>query len=271
MSGLRVTAFGKGRDLALIHGWGFGSAAWEGVGDALAQRFRVHLISLPGYNRPATPVDWRSSDKQAEEAHEYFLSEQASFEATAQALAAALPTGCALCGWSLGAQLAMQATLCSPEHCSRLILVGATPRFVQAEGWLHAQPPALLDTFCTNVAQDTAVTLQRFAALLNQGDFRARANTRWLNERSTTIDALTLMHGLHWLRNVDLREQVANIALPTRLIHGDHDPLMPLAAAQWLNDTLPDSTLEVFAGAAHAPFLNDPERFVSLLTHAALN
>ena len=40
---------------------------------------------------------------------------------------------------------------------------------------------------------------------------------------------------------------------------------MPLAAAQWLADRLPHARLEVFADAAHAPFLNDPGRFARLV------
>jgi pimeloyl-ACP methyl ester carboxylesterase len=40
---------------------------------------------------------------------------------------------------------------------------------------------------------------------------------------------------------------------------------MPLPAAHWLKEQLPNAHLERFAGAAHAPFLNDPERFAQLI------
>ncbi len=71
----------------------------------------------------------------------------------------------------------------------------------------------------------------------------------------------TLLTGLGWLRDIDLRNIVARITCPVLLIHGENDPLMPLAAAHWLAAQLPQATLDVFPGAAHAPFLNDPERF----------
>ena len=65
----------------------------------------------------------------------------------------------------------------------------------------------------------------------------------------------------------------ADLAAAARgLIHGESDPLMPLSAARWLADHLPQARLEVFHGAAHAPFLNSPERFAELLIeycHAA--
>lgn len=242
-----VQSIGSGPDLALVHGWGLGRHAWEPAVEALAQRCRVHLIDLPGYG--TTPAS------------------SAGFAQTAQALVDELPAGVTLCGWSLGGMLALQAALLAPQKIARLILVGSTPSFMQRGGWFAAQPPALLDTFADAVASDAKTTLQRFIALLNQGDAQARPITRALTGKmldSTLPDTATLTTGLGWLRDVDLRAQVATIATPTLLIHGERDPLMPLAAAQWLMDVLPNARLETFAAAAHAPFLADPARFATL-------
>ena len=78
-------------------------------------------------------------------------------------------------------------------------------------------------------------------------------------------DAASLLSGLAWLRDVDLRAEVASVRTPTLLIHGERDPLMPLGAARWLAQTLPQTRLETFADAAHAPFLHDPDRFTALV------
>ena len=179
----------------------------------------------------------------------------------------AVPAGAVVCGWSLGAMRVLNKSAVA----TRLILVGATPRFVQAPDWPCAQPPELLDNFAAAVAADTLVALRRFAALMNQGDERAREITRWLHEllRERTPDAATLAAGLAELRDTDLRKSVAATRHPTLLIHGEHDPLMPLAAAEWLAAHLPDAHLEVFAGAAHAPFLSQPDRFALLVRQFA--
>jgi len=240
---------GNGPDVALIHGWGFSSAIWEPLVEALAQHCRVHLVDLPGYG--ATPADQRD------------------FAPTAQALVDALPAGVSLCGWSLGGMLALQAAQQAPRHIARLVLVSATPSFTQRADWAPAQPSALLDTFAAAVSNDLASLLQRFAALLNQGDTQARALTRALVGRpldATLPDTATLLKGLSWLRDVDLRAPVPSIALPSLLVHGERDRLMPHGAAQWLAEQLPQARLEVFAGAAHAPFLADPERFAMLVS-----
>ena len=284
MSGLDIEVFGPahGRDLALIPGWGLGKAAWQPVAGLLAESFRVHLVDLPGYG--GTPAS------------------AAGFVDSARALVAALPAGAIYCGWSLGSLLALQAAQLAPERVGALVLVGATPSFTQRADWPNAQPPELLASFAAAIAADAGTALPRFVALFNQGDTQARAIGRTLNKtlqagppadvlqrfiallnqgdvqakainRSMSQqllaaplpDTVTLLAGLDWLRDVDLRPALAGSRAPALLVHGENDPLMPLAAARWLNAALPGSHLEIFAGAAHAPFLNNPELFARLI------
>ena len=241
--------------LALIHGWGLGRAAWQPIVTAASACCDVHQVNLPGYGDAAP--------------------DPRSFEDTARRIVNNLPAGTILCGWSLGALLALEAASQRPERIGGLALVGASPSFVQHDDWPHAQLPTLLDGFAAAVRNHPAQTLQRFVALLNQGDTRARANTRAQQQalaESPTPDTDSLIQGLDWLRKTELRQKVATITIPTLLIHGESDPLMPLSAARWLADHLPQARLEVFHGAAHAPFLNSPERFAELLIeycHAA--
>ena len=44
-----VERFGQGPDLVLLHGWGMNGAVWHGIVPALASRYRVHLVDLPGF------------------------------------------------------------------------------------------------------------------------------------------------------------------------------------------------------------------------------
>ena len=175
----------------------------------------------------------------------------------------AAPAGAIVCGWSLGAMRAMQKSAAA----GRLILVGATPRFVQAPDWACAQPPEMLDSFAAAVAADPQAALRRFAALMNQGDTQARDITRQMNGllRERIPDANTLAAGLAELRDTDLRKSAVAVRHPALLIHGEHDPLMPLAAAEWLVSNMPDARLEIFTGAAHAPFLSQPDHFADLI------
>jgi pimeloyl-[acyl-carrier protein] methyl ester esterase len=67
-----------------------------------------------------------------------------------------------------------------------------------------------------------------------------------------------LSDGLALLRDSDLRTTVADITQATLLLHGARDPLMPVAAAQWLAHSLPQAQLTILPESAHTPFMSDP-------------
>lgn len=239
---------GTGPNLALIHGWGLGNWVWQPLLEPLSRRCRLHLVNLPGYG-PA-PAD------------------QADFATTAGDMLNALPAGVTLCGWSLGATLAMRAALLAPERVAGLILVGSTARFTRQVDWPAAQAPDLLDSFLVSVRDRPEQTLQRFVALLSQGDAQSRTITRTLLaglRQGPTPDSTVLTHGLEWLRDVDLRPLAQEITTRCLLVHGENDPLNPLAAAKWLSEKLPTASLEIFPDTGHAPFVADPDRFVRLV------
>lgn len=235
--------------LVLIHGWGIGAYAWAPLREALAlcaPHCRIRCLDLPGYGCAAPDGD--------------------SFIGRTQKMLDALPAGCTLCAWSLGALHALQAARLAPQRISHLVLAGATPCFMQREGWSQAQPPALLDAFMAAVNEQPEATLQRFIALLNQGDTQSKAIGRQLRQglQSNVLPAPGSLHqGLLDLRDVDLRQTVSAIQTPVLLIHGEHDPLMPLAAAQWLAVKLSEAQLQIISGAAHAAFLTDPVDFAA--------
>ena len=227
-------------ELVLLHGWGFSSEVWLPVTQYLATDWRVTLASMPGYGKPVLA----GKD---------------------------LPNNATICGWSLGGMQAMEWAIAHPDKVIRLVLVGTTPKFVEAPDWPHGQPAAVLDRFRLDVAADPAVALRRFASLLNRGDRLARPLTRALNklvDRSMP-DAATLNFGLSTLRNTDLRDKVAKIGQPVLIVHGEQDPMMPVAAGRWLAQNLPDSRLQVLADTAHAPFLAQPAAFARLLADFA--
>jgi pimeloyl-ACP methyl ester carboxylesterase len=54
-------------------------------------------------------------------------------------------------------------------------------------------------------------------------------------------------------------------AVPSLLVWGDEDPIIPARHGIRAHDLMPGSRLELFEGAGHFPHLDDPIRFVSLL------
>lgn len=247
---LHVEITGAGPDLALIHGWGMHGGVWGGVRDALARRFRLHVVDLPGYG--ASPA-----------------LDPYGLEGLANAVAAALPEKVSVCGWSLGGQVALEMALLFPDQVERLALTAATPCFTAREDWPWAVQREVLLEFAAALETDYEGTLKRFLALQARGDEDARAVLKKLRETlfiNGRPGAEVLRAGLNILLDSDLRNRVAAVKAPTLLLHGERDLLTPLGAARWLAEAIGNARLEVVAGAAHAPFLSHPEGFIESLT-----
>lgn len=227
--------------LIFIPGWCLGRGALQVAVDAV----HGQILDLPGYGAAPLLTD---------------------FAAAADQMADYLTPGTVLGGWSLGAQMAIAIAARVPEKISKLVLVSGTASFIQREGWPHAMPPSLLGEFSAAVAADIEAMLPRFVGGFNRGDARNKAVTRqlleWADKRPSTA---TLLTGLDWLRDVDLRDSAPKISCPTLLMHGSADPLMPLAAAESLATLLPNARLEIFADCAHAPFISRPDDFLARL------
>lgn len=225
--------------LYVLPGWCLGRGPLQVAVDTLGGQF----FDLPGY-REAPPI--------------------ADFDQAVAAVAERLPAGTNLCGWSLGAQLALAVAARYPAKVGKLVLVAGTVSFVQREGWPHGMPPPMLAEFAAAIAADPEAMLPRFVGGFNRGDAKAKAVTlELLRLADPRPAAAVLTAGLDWLRDVDLRPDAPRIQAPTLLIQGAADPLMPLAAGEALAALIPGAELAVFADCAHAPFTSRPDEFVA--------
>jgi hypothetical protein len=53
--------------------------------------------------------------------------------------------------------------------------------------------------------------------------------------------------------------------MPSLIIWGSHDRIIPIEHAKSANEAMPDSRLEIFEDAGHFPHLDDPLRFARTL------
>jgi pimeloyl-[acyl-carrier protein] methyl ester esterase len=87
-----------------------------------------------------------------------------------------------------------------------------------------------------------------------------------LAERGTPAGA-ALAAGLGWLRDTDLRADAGGIGVPTLLVHGARDQLVPVEAGRWLAKAIPGARMHELADAAHLPFFTHHDAFLAALEH----
>lgn len=246
---LHVERTGTGPDLALLHGWGLHSGAWDELLPELALRHRVHAVDLPGHGHSASVV----AD---------------SFDDAVGIVAAVLPKGALVCGWSLGGLIAQRLAQQYPQRVARLLLVASTPCFVERADWAHGMKDTTLTGFAQGLGTDRDATLARFVRLNALHGARGREAIRAFTARlgahgPASVEGLAASLG--WLRTTDLRAGAAAIAAPTLVVHGARDALTPAEAGRWLARHIPGARLAEIGDAGHLPFFSHRAAFAAAL------
>ncbi|MFZ2302711.1 MAG: pimeloyl-ACP methyl ester esterase BioH [Gallionella sp.] len=249
MTAMHIDNYGSGTPLVLIHGWGMHGGMWGEIVERLAAHFRVLVVDLPGHGHSR-----RQNKKQVE-----------SLDQIVDSLSAQFGEPLAVCGWSLGGQIALRWAMLHPQQVCRLTLVTSTPCFVRQPGWECAMAVEKLAEFAAALQQDYATTLRRFLALQVRGSERERELLAALRSALSSRDEPdpdSLRSGLKILRGCDLRNELPGIMQPALVVAGERDTLTPPQASHYLTEKMPNARLVTIKGAAHAPFLSHPDEFM---------
>lgn len=247
---LHIETLGHGADLVMLHGWGMHGGVWNPVKLQLAEHFRLHLVDLPGFGHSAAQ-----------------MLAPYTMQALVDVVSRQVPDRVRLCGWSFGGQVAMLWAQQHPQQLEKLVLASTTPTFVNGKDWDRGIKQDVFDQFANSIQADYQPAMTRFLSLQAQGGEDSRETVRELREHFFMRQApspAALAAGLVLLQNNDLRQEVARIKLPTLVMHGERDRVVPPAAGHWLAERM-GARLALHNKASHAPFLSHPDWFTQTL------
>ena len=256
MSALHYEMRGRGKDLVLLHGWGLNLGVWDDLSRALARRFRVIAIDLPGHGRSDWDPKAATPAAQAWRVHETL---------------APLTERYSLLGWSLGGQFALDLAAAMPAGIERLVLIATTPKFLAMPGWRCCMAPVLLTRLADALRAGRDAAVDEFLALCARGS-APRTAAKVLKQLRHALShygaahTAALANGLERLKDGDLRAALPLLRAPALVIAGAEDRITRAAASRALAARLADARYVEFPGAAHAPFLSHPARFATTLS-----
>ena len=243
--------------LVLLHGTASSLHTWQGWAGELRARKRVITFDLPGFGLTGPLTGQYPRD-------DYRVDTLAGF--TLDFLDALHVRRFAIGGNSLGGEVAWRVAAAAPARVDRLILVDATgyvfepthmplgfqvtriPVFSRVAEYLT--PRALVEDSVKDVFADpsrvtTALVDRYYELLLREGNRRA------LNIRMQEIDT-------------DLAPQrIRTLKLPTLILWGGQDRLVPPVNAQHFQQDIAGSRLVVLPGLGHVPQEEDAQASVA--------
>jgi pimeloyl-ACP methyl ester carboxylesterase len=254
---------GSGPVLVLVHGITSTSATWANVLPYLAERFTVVAPDLLGHGDSAKPRG------------DYSLGAYAS--GVRDLLIALAHERATFVGHSLGGGVAMQLAYQFPEMCERLVLVSSGGLGREIAGVLRAASLPGSELVLPLLVNDHVLAAGRgVGRLLGRVGLRVHTDIEEvLRGHASLSDGEARAAFVHTLRTiVDPRGQRVDAsdrlylaqAIPFLIVWGERDPIIPVEHALAAHRQVSGSRLELFPDAGHFPHLDDPLRFVRLLT-----
>ena len=234
---------GTGDPLLLLHGAG-GNPGWLPYHQALAQQFTVYAPSHPGYDRSGRP-DWIST-----------MNDMAHFYRQLIEELDLAPVH--LMGSSMGGWLAAEIAAMCPAYLKSLVLVDAA----------GIKPEAGEIAEILMVSQDVAKKL-RFYDPTQVPDYDTVVNrqltpeeeaAQWRNREMTSR--------LCWkpyFHNPKLPAYLRGVKVPTLIVWGKYDAIIPLNCGELYRQALPHSQLHVIDRCGHSPAVEKPQEFLPVV------
>jgi pimeloyl-ACP methyl ester carboxylesterase len=241
----------KGEPVVLLHGLGKPAARdWAKVIPALAQRYRVYALDLPGFGE---------SDK-----GNHLYSPDNFARVIGSVLEKRVPRPFTLVGHSMGGPVALAYAAEYPQRVSRLVLVdaaGVLHRSVYAEFLMRvgAQRVIGLDSmWFEQVVRAIQIRAENWPLRGELALERAGVRRRLLRGDPSAISAFAMVEH-------DFSRTLREIAVPTLIVWGADDIIAPPRTGQALASAIPHARLVVMEGAGHAPMVQMPDRFNPIL------
>ena len=245
---------GEGPPIVFVHGLGGCWQNWlENLPDFAAAGYRAIALDLPGFGHSPMP-EWEISIPAYGRLIDEFCRRLNLHSA-------------ALVGNSMGGFIAAETAISQPDWIDHLVLVSAAG---VSHATMQKRPVAAL-TRAMNLLNPLTLRLTNSGLrrpgvrqLAFQGVFRhpQRIRRELLYEFSgSAIGAPAFVPSVISLTGYDFLDRLSRIAVPTLLIWGCDDLVVPASDAAGFRDRIPECELQVFDDCGHVPMAERPQRF----------
>ena len=246
VDGLEVLYYtaGHGEPVVVIHGGGGDARTWWRNIQVLSEKYTVYAPDLPGYGG-SQPLGGT-----------YYIPELSDFIAKFTAKLGLDKFH--LVGHSLGGGIALNFALKWPDRIKKLVLVSSLCLGREIAFWVRLfSIPAIIDSFGAMV-----MTILKGIKWIVQHLNPAGLIMPLSPAAMTVGGSITTFHQ----QTLVLENRLHEVKMPTLLIWGARDPIVPVNQAYRAAKAIPDCRVEVFKNRGHNVHRDELKKFSSILT-----
>jgi non-heme chloroperoxidase len=248
---LHITDAGEGRPIVLIPGWPLSDEMYEyQYNDLINKNFRAIGITLRGFGKSDKPYEAYNYDVHAADIK--VVLKKLNVE------------DAVLVGFSMGGAIAIRyVSEYKSARVSKLVLAGAAaPIWTQREDFPYNLPKTAVDDLIKLNFKDRPKLLSDFAKIFSATETSLNEGIgTWLNGIGLSASSYATAQCLVALRDTDLRPDLANITIPTLILHGKNDKICSFDLADQMKAAITGSQLVAFAKSGHSLFLEETHKF----------
>ncbi|MDQ1087363.1 alpha/beta fold hydrolase [Siphonobacter sp. SORGH_AS_1065] len=245
-----VEDWGQGQPVVFLHGWPLNHKMFEYQVNQIANHYRCILIDRRGFGDSDKP--WQGYD----------------YDTLSDDLAAVLDAldlyDVTLVGFSQGGAEAIHyMARHQGRRVSKLVLLGAAaPHMLKTEDFPDGVDKSTFDDMIEKSLQDRAAFIEDFSkqffgvSLLNNPVSSKLAD--WFHSLAMEASPKATVENVLTFSQADLRADLPGITVPTLIIHGTSDQVVPFEiSGKLLSENIPNSQLIAYEGAPHGFFYTE--------------
>ena len=246
--------WGEGQPVVFSHGWPLSADDWESQMFFLASRgFRCIAHDRRGHGRSSQPWEGNEMDTYADDLAE--LVDELDLE---DAIHVGHSTG--------GGEVARYIGRHGTSRVAKAVLIGAVPPvMVKSEKNPGGTPIEAFDQIRANVLADRSAFFKELTMPFysyNRAGAKVSEGVReswWLQGMTAGFPAAYFC--IKAFSETDFTEDLEKFDVPTLILHGDDDQIVPIGASAMLSSKLvKDSILKVYEGGAHGICTTEKDR-----------
>lgn len=161
-------------------------------------------------------------------------------------------------GHSVSGMIGVLAVLARPDLFRALVLVGASPRYVDDEGYVGGFTKADVEDLLAAMESNFLAWSQATAPVVMGNAGRPELTEELAASFARTEGTIAQQFaGAIFLS--DYRAEVARLRLPALVLQSEQDPMAPEQVGTYLHQAIPGSTLVSLRASGHFPHVSGPD------------